>query len=49
MDNLVNRKVVKVDGKGIVEFDMKTDLKITEEYQREFEIEATVEEELTGI
>lgn len=48
MTDLVSQKTVKIDGKGNVEFDMKTDLKITEEYQRDYEIEAVVEEALTG-
>lgn len=40
--------MIKVDGKGHVEFDMKEDMKITDEYQREYDMEAVVEEELTG-
>ena len=46
-DNIV-RKVVKVDGKGTVEFDIKDELKIDGEYERNVQIEAIFEEELTG-
>lgn len=46
--DIISRKVIKIDGKGHVEFDMKEDMKITDEYQREFDMEAVVEEELTG-
>lgn len=46
-DNIV-RKVVKVDGKGTVEFDIKDELKIEGEYERNVQIEAIFEEELTG-
>lgn len=46
--DIISRKVIKIDGKGHVEFDMKEDMKITDEYQREYDMEAVVEEELTG-
>lgn len=46
-DNIV-RKVVQVDGKGSVEFDIKEELKIDGEYERYVKIEAIFEEELTG-
>ena len=48
VNGLINRKVIKIDGKGYVEFDLLNELKIVDEYEREYEIEAVVEEELTG-
>jgi CD109 antigen len=44
----IMRKVVKIDGKAVVEFDVKEDLQLMEEYERDVIIEAIVEEELTG-
>lgn len=46
-DNIV-RKVVQVDGKGSVEFDIREELKIEGDYERYVNIEAIFEEELTG-
>lgn len=46
-DNIV-RKVVQVDGKGSVEFDIRDELKIEGDYERYVNIEAIFEEELTG-
>jgi CD109 antigen len=46
-DNIV-RKVIPVDGKGSVDFDIKEELKIDGEYERYVNIEAIFEEELTG-
>lgn len=46
--NLISRKTVPLDGKATVEFDTKTDLSLTDDYSKEFVIEAIVEEELTG-
>lgn len=46
-DNIV-RKVVQVDGKGSVEFDIRQELKIEGDYERYVNIEAIFEEELTG-
>lgn len=43
------QKTIDIDGKGIFEFDMKTDLKLDEnEYQSEYKIQAVVVEALTG-
>ncbi|XP_037047883.1 CD109 antigen-like [Bradysia coprophila] len=41
-------RTISLDGKGYVEFDMKDDLKTTDDYQRKFDIEAVVTEDLTG-
>lgn len=46
-DNIV-RKVVQVDGKGAVEFDIRQELKIEGDFERYVKIEAIFEEELTG-
>lgn len=46
-DNIV-RKVVQVDGKGSVEFDIREELKIEGDFERYVNIEAIFEEELTG-
>ncbi|CRK99838.1 CLUMA_CG013142, isoform D [Clunio marinus] len=46
-DNIV-RKVIQVDGKGSVEFDIREELKIEGDYERYINIEAIFEEELTG-
>lgn len=46
-DSIV-RKVVPIDGKATVEFDIKKELGIEEEYERDFVVEAIVEEELTN-
>lgn len=48
MSDLLSRKTVPVDGKGYVEFDIKEDLKAPDDYQRDFDIEASVTEDLTG-
>ncbi|XP_063973145.1 CD109 antigen-like isoform X2 [Diachasmimorpha longicaudata] len=42
------RKVLPIDGKVTVDFDIATELKLSDEYERPIEIEATVEEALTG-
>ncbi|KAJ6646228.1 CD109 antigen, partial [Pseudolycoriella hygida] len=46
--NSLSRKTIEVDGKGYVEFDIKNDLKANEDYQRDFDIDASVTEDLTG-
>lgn len=48
MTDLIIKKTVKIDGKANVEFDMTTDLKVIVGYYIDYEIEAVVEEELTG-
>ncbi|XP_011302420.1 CD109 antigen isoform X2 [Fopius arisanus] len=42
------RKVLPIDGKVTVDFDITSELKLSDEYERPIEIEATVEEALTG-
>ncbi|XP_015181620.1 PREDICTED: CD109 antigen-like isoform X2 [Polistes dominula] len=42
------RKIVPIDGKVTVDFDIITELRLTDENERPIRIEATVEEELTG-
>lgn len=49
VSDLLSRRTISVDGKGYVEFDIKNDLKATDDYQRDFDIEATVTEDLTGL
>ncbi|RLU17945.1 hypothetical protein DMN91_010185 [Ooceraea biroi] len=41
------RKVVPIDGKVTVDFDILTELRLTDEYERPIMIDAVVEEELT--
>ncbi|KAG4078918.1 hypothetical protein HA402_005578 [Bradysia odoriphaga] len=41
-------RTISVDGKGYIELDMKDDLKVTDDYERKFDIEAAVTEDLTG-
>lgn len=47
--NLITRKVIKIDGKGTVEFDIKGELNFNQNYEQTIQIEAVVEEELTGM
>ncbi|XP_014601165.1 PREDICTED: CD109 antigen-like isoform X2 [Polistes canadensis] len=42
------RKIVPIDGKVTVDFNIITELRLTDENERPIRIEATVEEELTG-
>ncbi|CAK9821472.1 CD109 antigen [Anthophora retusa] len=42
------RKVVPIDGKVIVDFDIHSELRLTDEYERPVVIDVTVEESLTG-
>ncbi|KAL0273724.1 UNVERIFIED_CONTAM: hypothetical protein PYX00_006334 [Menopon gallinae] len=42
------RKVVPIDGKAVVDFDIVKELKLTDEYERTIQIDVTVEEALTG-
>ncbi|XP_069677480.1 CD109 antigen-like isoform X2 [Periplaneta americana] len=42
------RKVVPIDGKANVEFDIAKDLQLAEEYERSVQIDCAVEEALTG-
>ncbi|XP_063696587.1 CD109 antigen-like isoform X3 [Culicoides brevitarsis] len=50
IQDAIARKVVPIDGKTVVEFDIKEELKVDSdnEYERDVIIEAIVEEELTG-
>lgn len=48
VSDLLSRRTITVDGKGYVEFDIKNDLKANDAYQRDFDIEASVTEDLTG-
>lgn len=48
IQDAIARKVVPIDGKATVEFDIKEELKLEQEYERDVIIEAIVEEELTG-
>lgn len=48
ISNLITRKVIQIDGKGTVEFDIKDELNFNQNYAQEIQIEAVVEEELTG-
>lgn len=42
------RKVVPIDGKVTVDFDIASELRLTDEYERPIELEVAVEEALTG-
>lgn len=42
------RKVIPIDGKANVEFDITKDLQLGDEYERSVQIDVTVEEALTG-
>lgn len=47
--NLITRKVSKIEGKAIFEFNIKDELHFdNEDYAQTIQIEAIVEEELTG-
>lgn len=48
VSSLITRKVVEIDGKASVEFNIRDELGFKEDYQREITIEAVVEEALTG-
>lgn len=42
------RKVVKIDGTTVVEFDIEKELRLNDEYERVVIVDVTVEEFLTG-
>lgn len=42
------RKVVPIDGKVTVDFDIASELRLTDEYERPIELEVAVEDGLTG-
>ncbi|XP_021955890.1 CD109 antigen isoform X1 [Folsomia candida] len=44
----VVRKTVQINGDAEVEFDLATELQLTDDYQRSIQIETTVTEQLTG-
>uniref|UniRef100_A0A2M4B9C0 CD109 antigen n=2 Tax=Anopheles marajoara TaxID=58244 RepID=A0A2M4B9C0_9DIPT len=45
---VVTRKVIPIDGKGSVEFDLRDEVQLQGDYARNIVFEAVVEEELTG-
>lgn len=45
---MITRKVVPINGKASVEFDIEEELKFKEDYQRDIMIEAIVEEAANG-
>ncbi|XP_035781241.1 CD109 antigen-like isoform X8 [Anopheles albimanus] len=45
---VVTRKVIPIDGKGSVEFDLREEVQLQGDYARNIVFEAVVEEELTG-
>ncbi|XP_058125769.1 thioester-containing protein 1 allele R1-like [Anopheles coustani] len=46
--DVITRKVIPIDGKGSVEFDLREELRLEGDYTRKVVVEAVVEEELTG-
>lgn len=42
------RKVVKIDGSALVEFDIEKDLRLNDEYERVVIVDVTIEEAHTG-
>lgn len=48
ISNLITRKVMKIDGKASVEFDIDNELNFKEDYEQGAVMEAIVEEELSG-
>lgn len=48
ISNLITRKVIQIDGKGTVEFDIKDELNFNKNYEQTIQIEAVVEEEPSG-
>lgn len=49
ISNLITRKVMKIDGKTSVEFDIADELNFKEDYEQGAIMEAVVEEELNGM
>lgn len=49
ISNLITRKVMKIDGKTSIEFDIAEELNFKEDYEQGAIMEAVVEEELNGI
>ncbi|XP_031630826.1 CD109 antigen-like isoform X2 [Contarinia nasturtii] len=47
-NNLITRKVSKIDSKAYVEFDITNELNVKEDYEQAMVMEAIVEEEFTG-
>lgn len=45
--DLIARKIVQIDTKGSVEFDLRSDLKLTEEYERELQMDVLFTEAQT--
>lgn len=48
VSNLIARKVMEIDGKAFVEFDIDEELHYKEDYEQAVVMEAIVEESLTG-
>ncbi|XP_055641122.1 thioester-containing protein 1 allele R1-like isoform X6 [Toxorhynchites rutilus septentrionalis] len=46
--DVITRKTVPIDGKGSVQFDLRSEIKLEGDYTRDIVVEAIVEEELTG-
>ena len=44
-DNEKSTKMIKIDGKGYIEFDLKEDIKLEFEYMRTFDLDAEVTED----
>ncbi|XP_039950216.1 CD109 antigen [Bactrocera tryoni] len=48
VNDLITRKVVPIDGNAFFEFDIRDELKLKEDYEREYLLDALVEEKSTG-
>ncbi|XP_037958206.1 CD109 antigen [Teleopsis dalmanni] len=48
VNDLITRKVVPINGNAYFEFDIKDELKLKEDYEREYLLDALVEEKSTG-
>uniref|UniRef100_A0A1A9W1S3 TEP1-F n=1 Tax=Glossina brevipalpis TaxID=37001 RepID=A0A1A9W1S3_9MUSC len=48
VNDLITRKVVPIDGSAYFEFDIRNELKLKEDYEREYLLDALVEETSTG-
>lgn len=48
VNDLITRKVVPIDGNAFFEFDIRDELKLKEDYEREYLLDALVEDKSTG-
>lgn len=48
VNDLITRKVMPIDGSAYFEFDIRNELKLKEDYEREYLLDALVEERSTG-